>query len=248
MARMWSPWRGCRKCSSGCLHCYIHKGDAKRGVDTSNIEKTKQFDYPIAKDKKGNYKMKSGLVYLCFSTDFLIKEADEWRSEAWRMIKERSDCHFLFLTKRIHRLKNCLPPDWNDGYDNVTICCTIEDQASADKRLPIFNSLPIKNRVITAQPLIEEIDISKYLSNIQEVVVGGESDKDARILDYSWVLSIREQCIKANVSFTFRQLGTHFVKDGELFTIKTSLLMSQARKANIDVEIGKNNVVYRAYS
>jgi len=30
---MWNPWRGCRKYSEGCLHCYIHKGDAKRGVN-----------------------------------------------------------------------------------------------------------------------------------------------------------------------------------------------------------------------
>lgn len=36
---MWNPWRGCKKCSEGCLHCYIHKGDAKRGVDTNSIEK-----------------------------------------------------------------------------------------------------------------------------------------------------------------------------------------------------------------
>ena len=76
MARMWSPWRGCKKCSTGCLHCYIHKGDSKRGIDTSNIVKTKQFDYPISKNKNGSYKMKAGLVYLCFSTDFLIEEAD----------------------------------------------------------------------------------------------------------------------------------------------------------------------------
>ena len=40
---MWNPWRGCKKCSEGCLHCYIHKGDTKRGVDTNNIVKTKDF-------------------------------------------------------------------------------------------------------------------------------------------------------------------------------------------------------------
>ena len=248
MSRMWSPWRGCKKYSNGCLHCYIHKGDAKRGVDTSNIVKTKQFDLPILKDKNGNYKMKAGLVYLCFSTDFLLEESDCWRPDCWRMIKERSDCHFLFLTKRISRLQNSLPPDWQDGYDNVTICCTIEDQESADKRLPIFNSLPIKHRVITAQPLIERIDISNCLSGIEEVVVGGESDRDARVLDYSWVLDLREQCKASNVNFTFRQLGTHFIKDGNNYTVKTPLLMSQARKANINVIIENKRAAYTFYS
>lgn len=46
--------------------------------------------------------MKSGQnVFPCFSTDFLVKDADEWRCECWQMIRERSDLHFLFLTKRI---------------------------------------------------------------------------------------------------------------------------------------------------
>ena len=43
MASMWSPWRGCHRCSDGCLHCYIHKGDAKRGVNTDEIIKTKDL-------------------------------------------------------------------------------------------------------------------------------------------------------------------------------------------------------------
>lgn len=73
---MWDPWRGCRRCSEGCLHCYIHKGDAKRGVDTGNVIKTEDFYKPVERLKNGGYKMKPGLVYLGFSTDFLIEEAD----------------------------------------------------------------------------------------------------------------------------------------------------------------------------
>ena len=75
---MWNPWRGCKKCSDGCLHCYIHKGDYKRGINTSDIVRTKDFGKPIEKLKNGSYKLKSGMVYLCFSTDFFIEEADEW--------------------------------------------------------------------------------------------------------------------------------------------------------------------------
>ncbi len=94
---MWNPWRGCHKHSEGCRYCYIHKGDFKRGIDTINIVKTNNFYAPIAKNKSGSYKMKSGqTVYLCFSTDFLVEDADEWRSECWQMIRERSDLHFLF--------------------------------------------------------------------------------------------------------------------------------------------------------
>ena len=211
---MWNPWRGCKKCSDGCLHCYIHKGDLKRNVDTNKIVMTKVFSKPIEKLKNGNYKMKSGIVYLCFSTDFLIGEADQWRHECWKMIKARKDCTFLFLTKRIDRFMNCIPEDWNDGYDNVVVCCTIENQKNADYKLSIFQDLPIKHKCITAQPLLEKIDIEKYLDTIE--------------------LDIREQCIRKNVNFEFRQCGTYTIKDGKQYKIQTRDLTKQARLANIN--------------
>lgn len=232
---MWNPWRGCHRYSEGCKYCYIHKGDAKRGMDTNNIVKSKNFDAPIVKNKNGEYKMKSGkLVYVCFSSDFLLEDADVWRDECWKMMKERFDLHFLFLTKRIERFMECIPSDWGEGYDNVTIGCTIENQDRADQRLSLFSKMPIKHKNIICQPLIEKIDIEKYLDNVELVVVGGESDRNARPLDYDWVLDIRKQCIRKNVSFEFRQCGTHFFKDGKEYTIPTKQLMSQARKANIN--------------
>lgn len=221
---MWSPWRGCEKCSDGCQYCYIHKGDLKRNVDTNDIVKTKDFNKPIEKLKNGNYKIKSGIVYLCFLTDFLIEKADSWRGECWKMIKEREDLIFLFLAKRIDQFLKCIPEDWNDGYDNVVVCCTIENQINADYKLSIFKELPIKHKCITAQPLLEHIDIEKYFDEIELVVVGGESDYHARPLDYAWVLAIREQALRKKVKFEFRQCGTHFIKEGKTYTLKTSEL------------------------
>lgn len=234
---MWNPWRGCRKCSDGCKYCYIHKGDSKRNINTNEIVNTKDFNKPIEKLKNGNYKIKSGIVYLCFSSDFLIEEADSWRDECWKMIKERSDLKFLFLTKRIDRFKHCIPNDWNDGYDNVIVCCTIENQKNADYKLSIFKDLKIKHKCITAQPLLEEIDIEKYLDHIELVVVGGESDYNARPLNYNWVLNIRNQCIRKNVNFEFRQCGTNFIKDNKKYKLQVKDLCKQAKKANIDYHI-----------
>lgn len=231
---MWNPWRGCKKCSDGCKYCYIHKGDLKRKVDTNEIVMTKDFNKPIEKLKNGNYKMKSGIVYLCFQTDFLIEEADIWRKECWKMIRQRQDCTFLFLTKRIDRFMKCIPEDWNEGYDNVVVCATIENQKNVDYKLNIFKNLPIKHKCITAQPLLERIDIEKYLDNIELVVVGGESDINARPLNYEWVLDIREQCIRKNVNFEFRQCGTHFIKDGKEYTLQVKDLCKQAKLSGID--------------
>lgn len=232
---MWNPWRGCHKYSEGCKFCYIHKGDSKRGVDTNLIVKSDNFDAPIIKNKKGDYKIKSGqTVYLCFSTDFLIEDADDWRDECWEIMKERTDLNFIFLTKRIERFMDCIPNDWNDGYDNVTVGCTIENQEMADYRLSIFDKLPIKHKNIICQPLIEKNDISAHLNHVELVVVGGESDYNARVLDYEWVLSIKEQCVKNEVSFEFRQCGTHFLKEGKLYKLNTRDLCSQAKKAGIN--------------
>ena len=68
-------------------------------------------------------------------------------------------------------------------------------------------------------------------------MVGGESDRNARTLDYDWVLDIREQCIRKKVNFEFRQCGTHFIKDGKNYTIRTRDLAGQAKLANIDYNV-----------
>ena len=236
---LWNPWRGCKRTSEGCLHCYIHKGDARRGVDTSVVRRTDAFYRPIEKKKNGEYKMKGGqLVYVCFQSDFLIDEADIWRQECWEMIRERQDLHFLFLTKRIDRFAQCMLGDWGDGYTNVTVCCTVENQIRATERLQIFKDLKILHKQIVCQPLLEKITIEQYLEGIEGVVVGGESDRDARVLDYEWVLDIRQQCINHNVEFQFRQCGTNFLMDGTRYRLQTKNLISQARKASIDWKPG----------
>ena len=233
---MWNPWRGCHRKSEGCKYCYIHKGDSKKGADTDQVVRTDKFYAPVEKKKSGDYKMKSGqTVYVCFSSDFLLEDADEWRAECWDMIRERQDLHFLFLTKRIERFMQCIPKDWGHGYENVTVGCTIENQEMADARLSIFSGLPIRHKNIICQPLIGSIRLEQYLEGVELVVAGGESDKNARPLDYEWILSLREQCIRAGTHFEFRQCGTHFIKDGKMYTLAVRDLGSQARKAGINV-------------
>ena len=150
------------------------------------------------------------------------------------MIQRRSDLHFYMVTKRPERILQCLPEDWGNGYDNVTICCTMENQRRTDERLPIFRELPIRHKAIICEPLLEMIDFRGGLGQWSEqVTVGGESGRDARVCDYDWVLNIREQCIDANVSFHFKQTGALFRKDGRLFHIPRNQQMAQARRANI---------------
>ena len=112
------------------------QSSTRKGLNTAEVIRTDKFFAPIEKKKNGEYKIKPGqVVYLCFQSDFLVDEADAWREECWKMIRQRTDLHFLFLTKRIERFMQCIPPDWENGYDNVTVCCTVENQARADERL-----------------------------------------------------------------------------------------------------------------
>lgn len=241
----WNPWHGCTKISPGCKYCYVYRQDEMYGskILSSECRKTGNFNLPVKKKRDGSYKTEPGsLVFTCFTSDFLLADADEWRKDCWQMMKQRSDCMFYFFTKRIDRLSQCLPKDWGDGYENVIVGCTVENQKAADYRLPIFLSLPIKHKTIIAAPLIEKIDISNYLSpQIEEVAASGESGMSARVCDYNWILSLRAQCIEKDVPFCFHQTGAHFLKDGKTYFIKRKYQIAQAKKAGIDYKIGADS-------
>ena len=242
-SKMWNLWHGCHKLSAGCKHCYVYRGDSKRGVDSSIISKTKNFDLPIQKKRNGEYKIPPGsMVYTCFTSDFFIEEADAWRAEAWEMMRVRSDLNFMMITKRIDRLQESLPADWGDGYDNVTICCTIENQDRADYRLPIYKNAPIKHKIIICEPLLERIDLSPFDigSWVEQVVPGGESGYDARVCDFDWIMELRNLCVEQNVSFWFKQTGAKFMKDGIVYNIPRRMQHVQARKAGINFDAKLN--------
>lgn len=237
--KIWNPWHGCHKLSEGCKNCYVYRGDARRGIDSTIVTQTKNFDLPIQKKRNGEYKIPSGTeMATCFTSDFFVEDADEWRKEAWKMIRERNDLTFLMITKRIDRLLVNLPEDWGDGYEHVTICCTVENQDRADYRLPLYIAAPIKHKIIICEPILEKIDLKPYIGEwVEQVVVGGESGNTARMCDYDWVMEIRQLCIEHGISFWFKQTGSKFVKEGQLYNITRRLQHSQARKAGINYKL-----------
>lgn len=240
----WNPWHGCRKLSEGCRHCYVYRMDSQHEKDASEVKKNlSSFCLPILKKRRGEYKYPSGTEFsTCFTSDFFLEEADEWRPDAWKIIKQRSDCRFFIVTKRIDRFLCCIPNDWGDGYGNVTIAVTAENQKMADYRLPIYLKLPIKAKGIICEPLLEPIHLAPYLtSEIRSVTVGGESGGDARECRYDWVLDIREQCVSANVSFYYHQTGAKLIKDGKLYRVPKEKQNEQAARAGIDFTAEQND-------
>lgn len=231
----WEPWTGCYKVSEGCDNCYFYGPNAKR-YGQNTVQKTDKFDWPVRKNAKGEYNIKGGkILATCFATDFFVSEADEWRKDVWAMIKQRQDIEFLILTKRIDRFEISLPNDWGEGYDNVNLGCTVENQKTADYRLPLFLSYPIKRRFIACAPLLGAIDLTPYLHGVEHVTVGGETGREARECDYDNVLDIRRQCVDAGVTFWFKNTGTFFKRDITVEKINPFKQTVAAKELGIDI-------------
>ena len=205
--------------------------DALRGQDGARIYRTlKGRDYPLHKDRKGAYKIKSGeIIRVCLSSDFFLQEADEWREEAWNIMKMRPDVKFFLLTKRPERIEACLPHGWQSGWENVFLNVSCENQRCADERIPILHSLPFKHKGVMTAPLLGEIDLDAYLAvgQIEQVIAGGENYGGARPCHFDWIKRLRASCQNYGVSFCFIETGTHFVKDGKTYYLLSKRLQSE---------------------
>lgn len=235
---IWNPWHGCRKFSEGCAHCYMYFLDKQRGKDGAKIYKVKgKFYLPVLRSRDGTYKISGGqIVHVCLTSDFFLEEADAWREECWQMMKTRSDLEFHLITKRVHRVRECLPADWGgNGYPNVTLQVTAENQIRADERLPILLDLPFPRKGVFVAPFIGPVDIEKYLATkkIDFVYADGENYDGARPLYYEWIKDLHDQCSRQNVPLDFLGTGNIFVKDGREFHICKAYQKVQAARSNL---------------
>ncbi len=231
MHDIWNPWHGCIKKSEGCDNCYMYFLDRMRDMDGSQIFRTKTgFNYPLQKDRKGNYKIKSGeMIRVCMTSDFFLEEADKWRDDAWEIMRIRSDVIFFLLTKRPERVEKCLPRDWNDGWDNIFFNVTAENQRRADERIPILLDLPFRHKGVMCAPFIGPVSIRKYLETgqIEQVLCDGENYDGARPCNFDWVKLLRDECADNNITFVFCGTGRRFIKDGKLYKIEGNGLQSR---------------------
>ncbi len=240
----WNLWHGCTRVSPGCAHCYMFRRDEAIGGDPATVRRTRAFDLPVRVLRSSAYagltKIPRGSVfYTCFSSDFFHRDADQWRAEAWDMIRERADCSFFMITKRPERIAEHLPPDWGDGWDHVTVAVTCENQAMAEKRLPVYLHLPLKRRAVMIEPMLSAVSLAPffdaYPGAIASVSVGGESGPDARPCDFAWVLDVRRACAARGVAFSYHQTGALLYKDGRAYRVPRALQHAQARKAGLDI-------------
>jgi protein gp37 len=200
----WGPWRGCTKVSEGCRFCYGERDMTRYGRDFSVVTRANAgtFRSPVH--------WKEGLrVFVCPWGDFFHPAADTWRDEAWAVIEQSPQHTFLILTKRPERIgANTLPVYWGRGWSHVWLGVTAENQQAADLRIPLLAAVPAAHRFLSAEPLLEPLDLRNVLGNYgtpEWVVIGGESGPKARPMEVNWLYSITDQCDAAGVAVFVKQ-------------------------------------------
>lgn len=226
--KTWNPWQGCHKVSPGCDNCYMYREKIRYGQEPDVVVRSKPptFNAPLKWAEPE-------IVFTASWSDWFIREADDWRAEAWDIIRRTPHLFYLVFTKRPQNIPDRLPPDWGSGYPNVMLVVTTENQEEADRRIPKILRIPAAYRGISAEPLLGPIDLEtansepyyrrswlefnqrvndgkfseETYTRLDWVVAGGESGPGARPCHPDWVRSLRDQCVAAGVPFFFKQWG-----------------------------------------
>lgn len=226
----WNPWQGCTHVSDvsdGCKFCYADRflhGWLKKDFGTlvRATDKTFNKPYSISKKIKPDSPLADRLVFPCSLSDFFHEQADVWRPDAWKVIRENPDLIFQILTKRGHRIEPNLPPDWGQyGYKNVWLGITCENQDAYNKRERYLHRLNKENRnyrlFVSFEPLLSAIKIKTPIAPFDWAIIAGESGNETG--DYKYrpcslpiIESLTEQLQAKKVPVFIKQLGTYLAK------------------------------------
>lgn len=220
-------WHGCKKVSAGCKYCYMYRDKQRYGQDGSLVVRSKNDTFFRALKWVEPRK-----IFTCSWSDFFIKEADEWREEAWEVIRKTPQHTWLILTKRPDRILQCLPKDWGKGYPNVWLGVSVENQKSANYRIPKLFEVPCAIRFLSVEPLIGPVDLKPFLAvtfppdkqiyyPIHWVIIGGESGNETGDFKYrpckvDWMRDITKACKDSETPVFVKQLGNSIAKQLEL--------------------------------
>lgn len=214
----WNPVRGCTKISPGCTHCYAETfAERFRGVRGHPYEQG--FDLRLVPERLLDpFRWpKAKMVFVNSMSDLFHKDVPTSYIEVVGHVMCKASWHtYQVLTKRAERLRELLSSDvgFAAGEQHIWWGVSVEDRKYGLPRIDCLREAPAQVRFLSIEPLLEplgEID----LTGIHWVIVGGESGWGARPIKEGWVLSIMEQCQRADVPFFFKQWGgVHKAKTG----------------------------------
>jgi len=223
-AKTWNPWQGCQKVSPGCENCYMFRDKARFGQKPEVVVRsaTKTFNRPLRWQREAAAGGTERMVFLASWTDFFIAEADEWRDDAWKIIKQCPDLIFQILTKRHGRIASHLPADWGDGYPNVWLGVSAEDAFWWDKRVSVLREVPARVKFVSYEPAVGSLEhpsIKCSAVGIDWVIIGGES-APGREFDLKWASEAISICRRDGAAPFVKQLGSFPMQDGVSFPVK----------------------------
>jgi protein gp37 len=163
-----------------------------------------------------------GRVLFCASlADVFDNQVDPtWREDLFALIRKCKRLDWLLLTKRPQNIIKMLPADWGDGYRNLWLGVTAEDQTYFDSRWGILQRIPAVVRFISYEPALGPLRLPKHGPYPDWLISGGESGSGARPLDPTWIRDIIEDCHRRGVAPFHKQWGTYpnnplVLEDGE---------------------------------
>lgn len=203
----WNPITGCTPVSEGCLNCWAKQMAETRLRGRCGYDEKEPFKHtfhPTRLTEPLRYQ-KPQIIFVCSMGDiFYDKTTIVSLNYIWKTIEVCQQHTFLLLTKRPENIKgfNVYFPK------NVWLGVTCENQARADERIPILLSIRAPKHFISVEPMLEKIDLIKYLDSIRlpdqridQVICGPETGPNKRPCKPEWIESLHHQCKTAGVSF-----------------------------------------------
>jgi protein gp37 len=201
----WNPLTGCTKISPGCKHCYAERM-AKRLQAMGQPNYVNGFKLTMHEhvlEKPLEWKTPQ-VIFVNSMSDLFHKDVPlEFIQRVFDTMKRAHWHQFQVLTKRSERLAELSP--YLEWTDNIWMGVSVENEKYTF-RIDDLRKTGAKIKFLSVEPLIGPIS-TMNLKGINWVIVGGESGPGARPLEREWVVSIRDQCLKAKVPFFFKQWG-----------------------------------------
>ena len=201
----WNPVTGCAKISDGCLNCYAARMTRRlKAMGSANYKNG--FKPTVHHDSLAlplKWK-KPQIIFVNSMSDLFHKDVpDSFIFDMFKVMREAHWHKFQILTKRSERLL-CMNKElpWAD---NILMGVTVENEKYL-YRLEHLKKTGAKTKFLSLEPLLGPLP-RLNLKGIGWVIVGGESGPGARPIKPEWVTEIRDNCLKYEVPFFFKQWG-----------------------------------------
>ena len=180
-----------------------------RGWDPSKVIRTgpSTWKQPITWNNKAKENGEYKSVFACSSSDYLLPEADRWRPDFWKLIRETQNLTWQLTSKRTHLLADRLPPDWGEGYPNVWLGTSLGLKKNL-QRLDMLREIPCVLRWVDFAPTLEDLmpDLEDHIDGIGWVCMAGETGcgrVEPRPFEMQWARKVRDLCKERGIPFFF---------------------------------------------